>query len=135
MTFLLNIGMAFWSLSFWLWSLAALASAFMLLRGYFLLSWLWHLPERMPKMRGSILLKPGDLEALNPPPKKLTAMQVGKMMLLVGAVLGAYDAGIQIEKTKQAVNYSKEYAAWKVRSANYQQAYAAWAARQPKETK
>lgn len=112
----MNTGINFWSLSFWLWSLAALASAFMLLRGYFLLSYLWHLPEKMPKIKGSMLLKHGDLEALNLPPRKSTAIQVAKMMVLAAGLLLAYDAGIRIDK-------GKDYAAWKARHAQWERIY------------
>lgn len=110
----------------------------MLLRGYFLLSWLWRLPERMPKIKGSTLLKHGDLGLLREPPKKLTAMQIGKMMLLAAALLGAYEAGTRTNDVAKAVylqQWKNQYDAWQQRSVDHQKAYAAWAARQPKENK
>jgi hypothetical protein len=62
-------------------------------------------------------------------------MQIAKMMLLIAALVLAYDVGTQTKGATVRAEYSKEYAAWKTRSENYRQAYAAWAARQPKENK
>ena len=112
---LVILGISSGNLSFWLWLLAALGSAFMLLRGYLLCSWLIGLRGAIPLSKGLSPSKPGDLDAYRRQPKS-TAMEIAKMMLLLAAVLGAYKIGTEI-------NYSKDYAAWKARNAVWIQKY------------
>jgi hypothetical protein len=128
MSFGLQIGTLFGSLSSYLWWAAGLLLAAGSLSVLYLLSFLWHLPERMPKIKGSILLKPGDSGLPKEPPKRLTAAQIAKMMVLVAALLLAYDVG-------QRTNRSAEHEHWKVIMATYQKDFATWAARQPQENK
>ena len=109
--------MNFGNLSSYLWLAAGLLFSVGCVSAYFLLSFLWRLPERMPKMRGSLTLKPGAYDALlNPPPKKLTAKQLAEMMLLIGALLLAYDVGTK-------ANRSQEHAAGKGRNQQWERLY------------